>query len=144
MSAWQGGGQGTRQDTLGPAEHCALRSSRLGACSAQGSCYLLPPPPSLTPFPTIPVSGTSLQEDKSRVEEEVRRVIDWVEHNPIAEKAEYEAKQRELEAICTPIITRMYEGGGGGGGASAHVRATAGGDMPGAGGAGGPTVEEVD
>lgn len=59
----------------------------------------------------------------------------------LAEKDEFEHKQKELEQICTPIITRLYQGPGGG---------APGGGFPGPGAAGtgsstgGPTIEEVD
>jgi uncharacterized membrane protein len=52
---------------------------------------------------------------------------------------EYEHKLKQLEDICNPIITRMYQGGGGGGGA-----APGGGGAEGGGGGQGPKIEEVD
>ena len=55
----------------------------------------------------------------------------------MAEKDEFEHKQKELEKICMPIVTKLYQGAGGGG--------MPGGGFPGgAGGAKGPTIEEVD
>jgi len=55
----------------------------------------------------------------------------------LAEKDEFEHKQKELEKICMPIVTKLYQGAGGGG--------MPGGGFPGgAGGAKGPTIEEVD
>ena len=52
-------------------------------------------------------------------------------------------KQKELEAIANPIMTKMYQGGGGGGmpdmsGMGGHGGASAGGDAK------GPHIEEVD
>ena len=58
----------------------------------------------------------------------------------LAEKDEFEHKQKELEKVCMPIVTKLYQGAGG----------PAPGSFPGAGagsGAGkskGPTIEEVD
>lgn len=56
----------------------------------------------------------------------------------MAEKDEYDHQQKELEKVCNPIISKLYQGGMPGG-------------MPGGfpGGAGGstssgPTIEEVD
>ena len=70
-----------------------------------------------------------------------------------AEKDEYEHQQKELEKVCMPIITKLYQAAGGapggmpGGfpGAGGAAGAGAGGAAP-AGGAGGsgPTIEEVD
>ncbi len=52
---------------------------------------------------------------------------------------EYEHKLKELEDLCNPIITRMYQGAGG------APPPGAGGAAPeGAGGPGGPKIEEVD
>lgn len=68
----------------------------------------------------------------------------------MAEKEEYEHKQKEVEKICTPIVTKLYQGAGGGASAGGGFPG-AGGGFPGAGGAppkggagGGPTIEEVD
>lgn len=65
-----------------------------------------------------------------------------------AEKDEYEHQQKELEKVCNPIITKLYQSAGGmpegmpdgmpGGFPGA------GGAAPGAGGSSGPTIEEVD
>ena len=69
----------------------------------------------------------------------------------MAEKDEFEHKQKELEKVCMPIVTKLYQGAGGGempGGAGGFP-----GGYPGAGGEGGasagggpkgPTIEEVD
>jgi L1 cell adhesion molecule like protein len=68
-----------------------------------------------------------------------QETLTWLEANLTAEKEEFEHHQKELEAVCNPIITKLYESAGDG------AMPTAGG-MPGAGpaGAGGPTIEEVD
>jgi len=64
-----------------------------------------------------------------------------------AEKDEYEHKQKELEKVCMPIVTKLYQGAGGGGMPGGGMP---GGGFPGAGGASagggakGPTIEEVD
>ena len=64
----------------------------------------------------------------------------------LAEKEEFEHKQKELEKLCTPIITKLYQGAGG----SAGGMPGGAGGFPGAGGASagggakGPTIEEVD
>jgi len=81
--------------------------------------------------------------DKQKVLDAVNEAVQWLEHNQEAEKDEYESRQKDLEAICTPIMTKMYQGGGmpdmsGMGGGM--------GGMPGMGGdaGAGPKVEEVD
>ena len=65
-----------------------------------------------------------------------------------AEKDEFEHHQKELEKVCMPIITNLYQSTGGMPGCMPGGMP---GGMPGAGGAasgggssGGPTIEEVD
>lgn len=70
-------------------------------------------------------------EDKQKVEEEVSKVLSWVEKNQLAEKDEYEHKLEELQKFCTPIMTKLHAAGSSGKG-----------PMPN--GSQGPTVEEVD
>ncbi|CAH1997101.1 unnamed protein product [Acanthoscelides obtectus] len=69
--------------------------------------------------------------------------------NQLADKEEYEHKQKELENICNPIITKLYQGAGGAPGGMPGFPGGAPGAAPGAGGAApgggaGPTIEEVD
>jgi len=79
-------------------------------------------------------------DDKSKIETAVQETLDWLDKNQLAEKEEFEGKQKELEAIVNPIMMKVYQAAGGG------AEMPGGGGMPGAapGGAGGPTVEEVD
>merc|ERR1712146_233346 len=51
-------------------------------------------------------------EDKATVVAKVDEVISWLDSNQTAEKDEFEAQQKELEGVCTPIIKKMYEAGG--------------------------------
>merc|ERR1711881_457861 len=82
--------------------------------------------------------------DKEKIESAVTEALDWLDKNQLAEKDEFEAKQKELEGIVNPIMMKVYQAAGGGGMPE--------GGMPGggfdggnaAGGGGGPTVEEVD
>jgi len=88
------------------------------------------------------------QEDRDKVMEKCNEVIQWIDGNQLAEKDEFEHKQKELEKVCMPIVTKLYQGAGGPPGGMP-------GGFPGAGGAGGagagtgggskgPTIEEVD
>merc|ERR1712054_173096 len=80
--------------------------------------------------------------DKEKIEAAVREALDWLDKNQLAEKDEFEAKQKELEGVVNPIMMKVYQAAGGGGMPE--------GGMPGAdmgnagGGGGGPAVEEVD
>lgn len=60
-----------------------------------------------------------------------------------AEKDEYEHQQKELEKVCNPIITKLYQGTGG---MPGGMPGGPGGFPGGAGGSAssGPTIEEVD
>jgi heat shock protein 5 len=49
------------------------------------------------------------EDDKETIEEAIKEVIDWLEENPEAEKEEYEEKKTELEEICNPIVTKLYQ-----------------------------------
>jgi heat shock protein 1/8 len=67
----------------------------------------------------------------------------------LAEKDEFEHKQKELEKVCTPIVTKLYEGSGGPTGGFSSGPGAEG--FHGSGGYGGrsgeskgPTIEEVD
>ncbi|XP_050311684.1 heat shock protein 68-like [Anthonomus grandis grandis] len=69
-------------------------------------------------------------EDKSAVERECAECLKWLDSNTLAEKEEFEEKQKELQRTCSPIMSKLHGGAPGGGYQQA----------PG----GGPTVEEVD
>ena len=65
----------------------------------------------------------------------------------LAEKDEFEHKQKELEKVCMPIVTKLYQGAGGGGmpgGAGGFPGAGGSAGASASGGAKGPTIEEVD
>lgn len=94
------------------------------------------------------------EEDRKKISDECEETLKWLEANQLAEKEEFEHRQKDLEAICKPVITKMYEaagaaGGAGGmpGGMPGGFPGAPGGAPPGAaptGGSGGPTIEEVD
>uniref|UniRef100_A0A4W4F9M9 Heat shock cognate 71 kDa protein n=1 Tax=Electrophorus electricus TaxID=8005 RepID=A0A4W4F9M9_ELEEL len=90
------------------------------------------------------LKGKISDEDKQKILDKCNEVISWLDKNQTAEKDEFEHQQKELEKVCNPIITKLYQSAGGmpegmpggfpGAGASA---------APGGGGSG-PTIEEVD
>merc|ERR1719318_786281 len=90
------------------------------------------------------------EEDKKTILDKVTETLTWLDNNQTAEKDEYEHQQKELEGICNPIITKLYQAAGGApggmpgaGGMPGGMPGGAGAPPPGAGGAG-PTIEEVD
>jgi L1 cell adhesion molecule like protein len=81
-------------------------------------------------------------DDKSKIDKAIQSALDWLEGNQLAEVEEFEHQRKELEAVCGPIIQKMYAGDAGG--MPGGMGGMPGGGAAGAGGAGGPTVEEVD
>jgi len=85
------------------------------------------------------VKGKISEADMKVITDKCDDAIKWLDANQTAEMDEYIDKQKEIEGICSPIISKLYQGGAGG----------APGGMPGgtSGGAAsgeGPTIEEVD
>jgi L1 cell adhesion molecule like protein len=66
-------------------------------------------------------------DDKKKIDEAASKTIEWLENNESADKEEFEHQQKELEAICNPIMQKIYQ--------------AAGGAPPGAAGAGGAAPE---
>ena len=84
------------------------------------------------------------ETDRKTITDKCDDAIKWLDANQLADKEEYEHKQKELEAVCSPVITKLYQAGGapGGGFPGAGGAPGAGGEA--AGGGAGPTIEEVD
>ena len=51
-------------------------------------------------------------EDLNTVNNAVDENIKWLDDNSVADKEEYESKQKELESICMPIMKKLYESTG--------------------------------
>jgi L1 cell adhesion molecule like protein len=66
--------------------------------------------------------------DKQAIEKAVEDAISWLDKNQLAEVEEFEHQQKQLEGVCNPIITKMYQAAGGAGGEGMP------GGFPGAGG----------
>ncbi len=80
--------------------------------------------------------------DRKAIADKCDEGIKWLDSNQTAEKDEYQDKLKEIEAVCNPIITKLYEAAGG---PSGMPGGPPGGMPTGAGASsGGPTVEEVD
>ncbi|KAG0433978.1 Heat shock 70 kDa protein 1, partial [Dictyocoela muelleri] len=50
------------------------------------------------------------EDDRTKIIEACNETIKWLDSNRLSEKEEYEQKQKEVEKVCTPIITKMYGG----------------------------------
>jgi len=83
------------------------------------------------------------EDDRKKVLDKVNDTLRWLDSNQLAEKEEFDDKQKELENICNPIITKLYQSAGGAPGGMPGGFPGAG-AAPGGGGSSGPTIEEVD
>merc|ERR1712203_322393 len=88
-------------------------------------------------------------DDKKAINDKCDDTIKWLDENQLAEVDEFQAKQKEVDAVCNPIITKLYGAAGGApGGPDMGGMGGAAGGAPGAGAGGqggtGPTIEEVD
>jgi len=96
------------------------------------------------------ISSKMSDEDKAAINAIVDQTVQWIDNNTtLASKEEYEAKQKEVEKVCNPIIAKMYQAAGGMPGGMPGGFPGAGGFPGGPGGAapGGPSepmVDEVD
>ena len=88
------------------------------------------------------------EDDMKKITDKCDEAIKWLDANQLAEVEEFNDKQKDVEGVCNPIITKLYQGAGGAGGMPDMGGMPSG--MPGAGGApsgaggAGPTIEEVD
>ena len=53
------------------------------------------------------------EDDKAKLEKAVNDTVHWLESHAEEEKDVYEKRQKEMEAVCAPIITRAYQAAGG-------------------------------
>eukprot|EP00771_Trimastix_marina_P000581 gnl/Trimastix_PCT/16.p2 GENE.gnl/Trimastix_PCT/16~~gnl/Trimastix_PCT/16.p2 ORF type:complete len:660 (-),score=257.11 gnl/Trimastix_PCT/16:60-2039(-) len=95
------------------------------------------------------------EDDKKTIEDKITEITSWLDEHQTEEKDAYEAKQKELEGVVNPIMTRLYQSAGpeAAGGMPGGMPA---GGFPGAGAApggaapppapssAGPKIEEVD
>lgn len=97
------------------------------------------------------------EDDRKKISDKVDEVLKWLDANALAEKDEFEHQRKELENVCNPIITKLYQQSGAGGmpgGMPGGFPGGMPGGFPGAGagsgtgggdnGKSGPTIEEVD
>merc|ERR1712032_1576812 len=95
--------------------------------------------------------------DKRTISSKCEEAVNWLDSNQLAEVDEFQDKQKEVEAVCNPIISKLYQQGGapGGGMPGAVPGGMPGGmpngmpsrmpnGMPSGTANSGPTIEEVD
>merc|ERR1711936_825961 len=97
------------------------------------------------------------ENEKKTISSKCEDAVKWLDSNQLAEVDEFQDKQKEVEAVCNPIITKLYQQGGapGGGMPGAVPGGMPGGmpngmpsrmpnGMPSGTANSGPTIEEVD
>jgi len=95
--------------------------------------------------------------DREKVEKMIEEALKWIEDNSNAYPEEFEKKQKDLEEVFNPIITKTYQSGNERGAPNAGGYGQQAGGFPGAGGyadaggfpgtsssSAGPRVDEVD
>merc|ERR1712146_561197 len=82
------------------------------------------------------------EEEKANINDKIQEIMAWLDGNQSAGKDECDAKQRELEAVVTPILQRASVLVGMGASSDGFPGATA----PSSQGMGpeGPSIEEID
>merc|ERR1712226_977271 len=53
------------------------------------------------------------EEEKKQIEDKIDETTKWLETADHAEKVEFESIQKDVEAVCNPIVTKMYQAAGG-------------------------------
>ena len=91
------------------------------------------------------------EDEKKQIETKVDEVLKWTNDNPAASKEEYDAKQKEIEAVFNPIMQKIYQQMGGQpggmpnfGGAQPGAGAPGAGPSPGAKGTATTGAEDVE
>jgi len=59
------------------------------------------------------LGGKIDDDDKETIEEAVNEVIDWLDENADADKEELQEKLKEIEGVCNPIVSKLYQEGDG-------------------------------
>lgn len=80
-------------------------------------------------------------EEKQTVRDKCDETIKWLDANTLADKDEYEFRQKELSRVCAPIMTKLHGGAGAG---AQQFGQGCGQQAGGFGSNSGPSVEEVD
>merc|ERR1712110_1240568 len=93
------------------------------------------------------------EDEKRTITSKCDEALKWLDSNQLAEVEEFQDKQKEVEAICNPIISKLYQQGGAPGGGM-HNGMSSGmpngmhngnpNGMPKGTSNSGPTIEEVD
>ena len=53
------------------------------------------------------------KEDREKIDSALKDALDWLDDNQSAEKEDFEEKLKEVEAVCNPIVSKVYQQSGG-------------------------------
>jgi len=88
------------------------------------------------------------EDDRKAISDKCDETIKWLDANQLGEAEEFNEKQKEVEGVCNPIITKLYADAGGAPegmpGGMPDMGGMGGAAGAAAGGGAGPTIEEVD
>jgi len=82
--------------------------------------------------------------DRKAILDKCNDTISWLDRNQMAEIDEYKDKLKEVESLCNPIITKLYQQQGGNPGGMPAAGSCGAQSGSGFNASGGPTLEEVD
>merc|ERR1712107_489666 len=88
--------------------------------------------------------GKIPEADQKIISDKCQETINWLDQNQTAKIDEYKDKQKEIEGICNPIISRLYQQSQGAGQSGMPSGSCGGQSGQGFAKNCGPTVEEVD
>jgi L1 cell adhesion molecule like protein len=57
-------------------------------------------------------------DDKTAIDNAIKEAVQWLDTHHESSKDEYEKKQKDVEKVCMPIITKLYQAAGGPAGAA--------------------------
>lgn len=58
------------------------------------------------------------EDDVEKLEEAIQETLDWLDENQEADLEEYQQKQKDLEGVANPIMSKIYQEAGASGGAA--------------------------
>lgn len=53
--------------------------------------------------------------DAEAANKAIDEALQWLDNNQMAEKDEFDAKMKELQGVCDPIMVKVHQGAGAGG-----------------------------
>uniref|UniRef100_A0A6C0JAL6 Uncharacterized protein n=1 Tax=viral metagenome TaxID=1070528 RepID=A0A6C0JAL6_9ZZZZ len=55
------------------------------------------------------IKNNIIEEDRNKITEICNETIKWLDTNQLAEIEEFQNKQKEVESVCHPIISKLYQ-----------------------------------